>query len=79
MGVEYSRSLMKSLFYFILFGLTMIYILYNFSWKKVEKIVVQNHDPKNHDQIHEQFDLIDIVISWLYMIKYVLMIKYIGS
>ena len=36
----------------------MIYILYNFSWKKVEKTVVQNHDPKNHDQIHEQFDLI---------------------
>ena len=59
MGVEYSRSLMKSLFYFILFGLTMIYTLYNFSWKKVEKAVVQNHDPKNHDQIHEQFDLID--------------------
>jgi hypothetical protein len=52
MGVEYSRSLMKSLFYFIWFGLTMIYILYNFSWKKVEKTVVQNHDPKNHEELH---------------------------
>ena len=25
--------------------------------KKVEKTMVQNHDPKNHDQIHEQFNL----------------------
>ena len=58
MGVEYSRSLIKSLFYFILFGLTMVYILYNISWKKVEEPMVQNHDPKNHDQIHEEFDLI---------------------